>query len=62
MLAGESDGEIIFNTRRAFQQVEREQEVHAVNKNGGTPHRIMDAVGLMPSPSPDGNYITFCKR
>ena len=55
------DGEIIFNTRRAFQQVEREQEIHSVNKNGGTPHRIMDAVGLMPSPSPDGNYIMFIK-
>ena len=56
-----SDGQIIFNTRRAFQQVEREQEIHSVSKNGGTPHRIMDAVGLMPSPSPDGNYITFVK-
>lgn len=55
------DGQIIFNTRRAFQQVEREQEIHSVNKNGGTPHRIMDAVGLMPSPSPDGNYIMFVK-
>ena len=56
-----SDGQIIFNTRRAFLQVEREQEIHSVSKNGGTPHRIMDAVGLMPSPSPDGNYVAFVK-
>jgi len=56
-----SNGQVIFNTRRAFQQVEREQEIHAVNKNGGTPHRMMDAVGLMPSPSPDGDFMVFVK-
>ena len=56
-----SDGQIFFNTRRAFQQVEREQEIHSISKNGGTPQRVLDAVGLMPSPSPDGNYIALIK-
>ncbi|MEM6964435.1 MAG: S41 family peptidase [Bacteroidota bacterium] len=55
------NGEIIFNTRRAFQQVEREQEVHTINKSGGTPRRIMDAVGLMPASSPGGNLIAFVR-
>lgn len=54
-----SNGQIIFNTRRAFAQVEREQEIHSISKKGGTPKRIMDAVGLMPAPSPNGNFMAF---
>ena len=56
-----SDGKIYFSTRRAFQQVEREQEIYSISKNGGTPQRALDAVGLMPSPSPDGNYLAFVR-
>ncbi len=56
-----SDGKIYFNTRRAFQQVEREQEIYSISKNGGTPQRALDAVGLMPSPSPNGDYIAFVR-
>ena len=55
------DGKIYFNTRRAFQQVEREQEIHMVDKNGGTPQRVLDAVGLMPAPALDGNTMAFIK-
>ena len=56
-----NDGQIYFNTRRAFQQVEREQEIHLIGKNGGTPQRFLDAVGLMPSPSLDGNTMAFVR-
>ena len=36
---------LVFCTRRAFAQVEREQEIHSVEVNGNTPSRTMDAMG-----------------
>jgi tricorn protease len=53
------DGNIFFTTRRVYAQVEREQEIWQINQSGGTPQRAMDALGLMPAPSPDGRYIAF---
>jgi len=55
------DGTIIFNTRRAFLQVERESEIYSVQMDGKTPQRVVDAVGLSPSPSADGKYIAFVR-
>lgn len=55
------DGKILFNTRRIFAQVEREYEISEVSPDGGTPHRIMDALGTMPEMSPNGRFIAFVK-
>lgn len=55
------DGQIYFNTRRAFLQVEREAEIHVISKNGGTPQRALNAVGLMPAPSPDGQFVALIR-
>ena len=55
------DGRILFTTRRAFQQVERNSEIYSVSPEGGTPQRVLDAVGGMPSLSPDGRYIAFTR-
>lgn len=54
-------GQLYFATRRAFATVEREYEVHQMPLAGGTPHRYMDALGLMPSVSPDGRYIAYIR-
>ncbi len=52
---------VYFTSRRAFAAVEREDEIHQVSVDGGTPFRAMDALGLMPAPSPDGRYIAFIR-
>ena len=54
-------GQILFTSRRIYAQVEREQEIFQVNASGGTPTRYMDALGLMPAPSPDGRYVAFVR-
>lgn len=54
-----ADGNIYFVSRRSFAQIEREYEIHAVRSTGGTPTRIMDALGFSPVVSPDGRYIAF---
>lgn len=53
------DGRIVFTTRRAFAQVERLPEVYSVPVTGGTPARLLDAVGDHPAVSPDGRFIAF---
>lgn len=57
----QKDGSILFNTRRAFLQVEREAEVYRIPEDGGTPERAIDAVGLSPAPSPDGKFIALVR-
>lgn len=52
---------VVFATRRLFAQVEREDEIHQVGLNGGTPRRLLNDVGLMPAPSPDGRYIALVR-
>ena len=52
---------ILFTTSRAFRQVERDPEVYQVSPKGGTPERLLDAVGNMPASSPDGRYIAFTR-
>lgn len=53
------NGEILFNTRRFFAQVEREPEIYAIDSDGGTPYRKLDALGFEPATSPDGRYIAM---
>ncbi|OJJ23778.1 peptidase S41 [marine bacterium AO1-C] len=56
------NNQIVFNSaRRAFKQIEWASEIQAVNAKGGTPSRIMDALGYMPVQSPNGNLIAFVK-
>lgn len=45
---------IMFSTNRGFKQVEREAEIFKVSASGGTPERVIDAVGLSPATSPSG--------
>ncbi|GAB1307863.1 S41 family peptidase [Urechidicola sp. KH5] len=55
------DGDIFFTTSRNFVQIERESEIHHLNINGGTPFRLLDAVGFDATLSPDGNFIAFTR-
>ncbi len=50
---------LLFVTSRDFRQVEWAYEIHAVSQEGGTPERILDAVGDMPALSPDGRYLAY---
>ena len=52
---------ILFTTSRAFRQVERDPEVYQVTPQGGTPERLLTAVGNMPALSPDGRYVAFTR-
>lgn len=53
------NGEILFNSRRFFQQVERDPEIYSISANGGTPFRKLDGLGFEPVASPDGRYIAM---
>ncbi len=53
--------QILFSTNREFRQIERPNEVYSINPNGGTEHRILDAVGFDPIYSPDGRYLAFVR-
>jgi tricorn protease len=52
---------ILFETDRTFVEVEREAEIHTVNTSGGTPERLLDAVGFEATMSPDGRFIAFVR-
>lgn len=56
-----SDGLILFNTRRDFQQVEWNGEINSVSEMGGTPTRYLDAVGEQSVLSPDGKLLAFVR-
>ena len=54
--------QVLFMSRRLYQQVERESEVLAVNVNGQTTEsRFMDALGMDAVMSPDGTKIAFVR-
>jgi len=53
------DGHVLFTTRRTFAQVERLPEIYQANLTGGTPSRLLDALGNRPVVSPDGRFIAF---
>ncbi len=52
---------IIFSTSRVFRQVEWDHEINSVSANGGTPERIIDAVGDYAVESPNGKFIAYVK-
>jgi len=53
------DGRLLFSTRRTYAQVEWEDEIYGVSADGGTPDRLLDAVGFAPAASPDGRFVVF---
>lgn len=53
------DGHLLFTTVRTYVQVEREDEIYRISAEGGTPDRLLDAVGYAPVTSPDGRFIAF---
>jgi tricorn protease len=55
------DGNLLFNTRRTFATVEREQEIYQIAADGGTPFRALDALGFNPAYSPDMKFMTFVR-
>ncbi len=55
------DNKIIFSTSRVFRQVEWDHEINSVPANGGTPERILDAVGDYAVESPNGKFIAYVK-
>ncbi|MEM1135300.1 MAG: S41 family peptidase [Bacteroidota bacterium] len=52
---------VLFETRRNFVHVEREREIHKVSAVGGTPSRLLDALGFQAIPSPNGKLIALVK-
>lgn len=54
--------QVLFMSRRLYQQVERESEILAVDIDGQiTESRFMDALGMDAVMSPDGNKIAFVR-
>jgi tricorn protease len=56
-----ADGNILFSTRRVFRHLERLYEIHMISAHGGTPQRFLNALGDMPSLSPDKRFIAFVR-
>jgi C-terminal processing protease CtpA/Prc/Tol biopolymer transport system component len=52
---------LLFETSRTFKQLERESDLGAVSPQGGTPSRLLDAVGFEPVASPNGKFIAFVR-
>lgn len=55
------DGRVLFTTERLFVGAQWQPEVHAVRPPGGTPVRMLDALGTTPVPSPDGRFVAFVR-
>lgn len=53
--------QLLFSSNRTFQQVEWDSELQQVSADGGTPTRLMDALGDMPAMSPNGRFIAFVR-
>lgn len=52
---------LLFESGRAFRQVEWESELMQVPATGGTPVRAMTSLGFEPVPSPNGRFIAFVR-
>ncbi|MBN2281785.1 MAG: PD40 domain-containing protein [Candidatus Marinimicrobia bacterium] len=52
---------ILFNSNRNFRQVEWDEEIQAVSSEGGTPFRLMDALGFDAAQSPNGRFIAYVR-
>ena len=59
--AWQGNNSIIFSTIREFRYMERGAEVYAISAKGGTEKRILDAICLEPTPSPDGRFMALVK-
>ncbi|PSR02063.1 MAG: peptidase S41 [Bacteroidetes bacterium SW_8_64_56] len=53
------NGRLLFTTDRTYAQAEWTDEIHTVDADGGTPDRLLDAVGSAPRMSPDGRLVAF---
>lgn len=54
-------GEVFFQSKRGYSQIEREHEIQSVSIKGGTPSRRMDAMGFDAVVSPDNKLIAFVR-
>ncbi|MEE9460230.1 MAG: S41 family peptidase [Bacteroidales bacterium] len=52
---------LVFGSSRNFKHVERESELLSIASGGGTPVRLMDALGSEPVVSPDGRFVAFIR-
>jgi len=55
------NNEIVFTTNRVFKGPEWDAQTYHVNAKGGTPERLITALGSMATVSPDGKFIAFVK-
>ena len=56
-----NNNNIIFSTSRNFVQIEREPEIHNISASGGTPIRLLSAVGFDAVLSPNNKFIAFTR-
>ncbi len=56
-----NDNEIYFSTRRNFVAIEREYEIYTISANGGTPERLLDALGSDANFSSKNNLLAFVR-
>jgi len=54
-----ANGNLIFTGNRFLKQIERENDMLKVSEKGGTPQRLIEALGYNPTISPDGKFIAF---
>lgn len=53
--------EIVFTTNRVMKGPEWDAQTYSVNANGGTPQRLITALGSMATVSPNGKFIAYVK-
>lgn len=56
-----SEGQVLFSTSRNYVQVEWEPEIHTIDLNGGTPFRLLNALGYDATMSPNGKFVAFTR-
>lgn len=56
-----TDNRLLFTSNRVFRQIEWDDEIQSVSADGGTPQRLLNAVGDMPAMSPDGRFVAFVR-
>jgi len=56
-----ANGNLLFETARSYREIEWDNEIYTVSAKGGTPVRFLDALGYMPTMSPDGRFVAFVK-
>ena len=54
-------GDLVFESNRNYRQVEWDGELQRISSDGGTPVRLMDAIGSEPVISPNGRFIAFVR-